>query len=309
VISTLLVNLILSIGSCPDPYCRTHADTGITNDPNAHCLWWGSTTLTYNINDQGNPSTGADSFTAIEAAWASWQSVSNQCGNFTIQEGARVPDRQIGYDPQASNNKNILVFRTRFCGDFVASSDACWTDKNCQNIYDCWAYGRGTIALTTTTYNTRTGQIYDSDIEFNAANFTFTTFTGAPCPPGVTLGCTATDIQNTATHEVGHYLGLDHTTYLPADRSWRPTMEATAQQGELSKRIVDPGSQNFICQTYPQGRRAQDCVMNVASQALGSSATSTGCTVVPARGRNSETASGAFPMLALLALVAFARRR
>ena len=90
-----------------------------------------------------------------------------------------MDDRKVGYD-STGNNRNLVLFRTRRCTDVAPSSDACWKDDSCSNAYDCWSNDSQTIAVTLTTYDEKSGIIYDSDIELNAAGFFFTTSDG-PC--------------------------------------------------------------------------------------------------------------------------------
>lgn len=65
--------------------------------------------------------------------------------------------------------------------------------------------GGDTLAITYTAYNTTTGQIADADLLFNPADDFLTN--GATCPSGATCA----DLQTVATHEMGHFFGLDHT--------------------------------------------------------------------------------------------------
>jgi hypothetical protein len=89
----------------------------------------------------------------------------------------------------------------------------------------------------------------------------------------VTANCVATDVQNTLTHELGHALGLAHA---PSQFS---TMYATSQPGETSKRVLDSGSQEFLCEAYPKNRIPLDCVALPAKAGLGTVTSS--CAAAP----------------------------
>ncbi len=101
----------------------------------------------------------------------------------------------------------------------VASNQACQTQINGgdqrYNVFweDNWRQGSGTIGVTWSTGSGQacgrvtddTGQQhnlgckFDSDIEFNDVNFTWTT-----------SGQGGTDIASITAHEYGHFIGLDH---------------------------------------------------------------------------------------------------
>ncbi len=74
------------------------------------------------------------------------------------------------------------------------------------------AFGSGgdTLAVTLTSFNTVSGQITDSDLLFNPADDFLTN--GASCPSGATCA----DLQTVATHEIGHFFGLDHSAVTSA---------------------------------------------------------------------------------------------
>lgn len=295
----------LALGLCADPYVRTRADNTICpTATTAKCLWWqGGSVVTFQQSDVGNPATPnspASVFNAVTTSWQSWQSIMNDCGSLTIQEGPHTTDRTIGYNQSSSNNANIVLFRQRQCSPpLVALTDPCHTDSSCGNTYDCWEHDTATIALTTTTYDKNTGRILDADIELNgqaqpgSGGFRFTTVNSPICPTSSTsYNCVASDIQNTATHEFGHSLGLDHTAY-PGS-----TMAERASPGETSKRTIDSGSRQFVCDVYPKARAASaDCTVNTNP-----SSSHSGCSAVPGEPM-------ALLVLAGLGLRLFGRRR
>ncbi len=268
--SALFLTLALSLGAGNDPYVRSRVDTGVAHDPNAHCLWWNrqDNPLIFHQNDQGNPETTGDSeFDAARRSIEVWQMASETCGHLQIQEGIRLADRKIGFVTGAADNRNIILYRQTLCQGLVRTTNPCWSALDCQNKYDCWDGQRGTIALTTTTYDVKTGEIMDADIEMNAASFVFTTVDAPPCVDrNYHQGCVATDVENTITHELGHALGLDHTGALGS------TMNPSAPPGELSKRSLDPGTHQFVCDVYPRGAPPRDCVIEPLEEQLGKSA-------------------------------------
>ncbi|MBS2031213.1 MAG: matrixin family metalloprotease [Deltaproteobacteria bacterium] len=248
-------------------FVRTHVDP---NDNSSPCLFWGRRTVPFHLNAQGmNHGDNDAGFAALRLSLQQWTDV--DCSDFVYQDQGFSDDRMVSFNRALLDQPmlvedvtpfNNIMFRDRSCSDVVPANDACasTTNNDCMNLYDCWDYGSGVIALTTTTYNFETGEIFDADIELNEAEFPFTT--ADPYPDGGdvcgTLGanplsCVGTDLRNTVTHESGHMLGLGHSADVHA------TMFASANTGETSKRDLADDDIAGICAIYPTGLKAQTC--------------------------------------------------
>ena len=192
------------------------------------------------------------SIDAVRKSFATWAAVT--CTDLTFPEEPLSTDpkaRLVGFF-QGQTNHNLVLFRSQTCQQVAPANDPCFTSGGCDNLYDCFDENQkpGVIATTTTTTNSRTGEILDTDTEFNGPQFVFTAVDGPPCAGPTDTGCVQFDIQNTMTHEAGHTLGLDHTMDLNA------TMYATAPPGETSKRTLGQDDINGICAIYPKGAGA-----------------------------------------------------
>jgi|LNFM01.1.fsa_nt_gb hypothetical protein len=103
----------------------------------------------------------------------------------------------------------------------------------------------GTIAITIVSFDRRTGEILDADVELNQrtdinpAGFVFST--GMPMPD-------TADLSTILTHEFGHGLGLGHS-----DQD-RAVMWPTAGMGE-SRRTLSADDVEGICDVYAFDRR------------------------------------------------------
>lgn len=156
-----------------------------------------------------------------------------------------------------------------------------------------WPYASKTaFAITSVTFDPTNGRIADADVEFNSEHHRFT----------IGDRNVVVDVQNTLTHEVGHFLGLDHTAITAA------TMFGSAPEGELQKRSLHADDIAGIANIYPNSGENIDCgsfpdyfekpIENEGGE---------GC----CRGSSSVQSSRPAPLiaLALLALVTLRRRR
>ncbi|BDG07001.1 matrixin family metalloprotease [Anaeromyxobacter paludicola] len=250
---------------------------------------------------------------AVRAAMPAWGQAtrlgaSSPCTSAGIVDGGDSASLETGFfqgEPGAPANANLIVWRDRLCSAVVPSNDACHQAdscssgtycQSCASKYGCWDDSRSTkiIALTTVTYSTGTGEIFDADMElygWNGASGSLSSPTNpggnldgwyftcqdapggtgvipAACAPGdpspaATCVCTDygqanclfIDVQNTVTHELGHVLGLDHPPLAGA------TMSATATPGETSKRVLAASDVAGICTAYPASYTPSDaCV-------------------------------------------------
>jgi MYXO-CTERM domain-containing protein/uncharacterized protein (TIGR03382 family) len=131
------------------------------------------------------------------------------------------------------------------CFDDVGVAD--WPGE--QNLFvwreDAWPYASRVVGLTSVTFGTLNGLIVDSDTEFNGSDYAFAT-DGSP---------NAYDLQQTATHELGHLLGLGHSEDPDA------VMYARSGAGALDKRVLSPDdiAGALASATPPAGRDVTPC--------------------------------------------------
>jgi len=266
------------------------------------CLFWTQRELHWSLNDGGAPGVELDALEAAleRSAWA-WQRSS--CSDMALVYDGRTARRDAGFDNTGGDNRNLLLWRSQSCSGRVPSADPCHDDEAvdpfaCVEKYDCWLHGPGVIALTTTSYNRRTGEVMDADIEFNGGpggfRFTATEAVEPACGGRSTrTDCVATDVENTATHELGHFLGLAHSAEPEA------TMYASAPDGETRKRDLDADDEEALCTVYPQAAAVSTCTPSgrIALVAAG-----------PSRRAGCDQASGDLAALGVLACALLRRR-
>ncbi len=243
------------LAPCPaQAFVRYYTETGAP-------FYWAQATvpLTAYLRDFNQPTMTADQVAgAVTAAAAAWSEGQNACTYMTLE-----PATSNDPAPRAANDAhNALIFR---------NSNWCQLapDGSCEIEYDASA-----LAFTWDTANKMTGQIYDADIEVNLVDFSWADVVADP------TAVEDMDLQNALTHEMGHFIGLDHTCYDPlSPNSNRPldnngmtipacdlaspdvqatTMYPSAMPGDTQKRTLAPDDQNGVCSIYPVGKRPND---------------------------------------------------
>ena len=121
------------------------------------------------------------------------------------------------------------------------------------------------LAVTYVWHDPATGEILDADMELNEDTRDFHVCALDGCaelhpdpvtglPNGPDSG--DADLENTLTHEMGHYFGLAHT---PESDGRDATMFAEATFGETSKRDLTDDDRAGICAIYPPGSLPSAC--------------------------------------------------
>lgn len=110
-------------------------------------------------------------------------------------------------------------------------------------VLEDWPYAAGALGVTFVTLNARTNEVLDADIGFNIEEHDFTIAAG-PGPHELI----ADDVQNTFSHELGHALGLMHSSVAPD-----LVMYPSAQPGETCKRVLKADDLAGLTELY--GRR------------------------------------------------------
>jgi hypothetical protein len=219
-------------------FCRT--TTCDPNDPSEHCekdpatgclltglpLAWRSSCVSIGVQQLGSPKNGLsydEVADVVEQAFGSWMRA--DCDG----AGPSIDVKLIGpiecglseYNKERAN-ANVVVFRE-----------------------DEWPYvgASNAIGLTTTRFDTKTGDLWDADIELNGATQSLSI--GDPI--------VADDLLSVLTHEAGHFLGLSHTFDGAA------TMRAVydPETDGATFRSLDDDDVHGICEIYPPGRKAQ----------------------------------------------------
>ncbi len=198
-------------------------------DESGGSIFWAKRTIPFTLDERGTEDIpGTEELDTLRASFAVWNNV--PCSDFTFVESGESYNGKIGFDYfDPLNNQNSVTFY----------------EKD-------WPYSSLALAVTTLVINKHTGEIFDADIEFNSE---YTTFSNSDL-------VIKTDLMNTAVHEIGHIVGLDHVHYSNS------VMFPYAASGETRCRTLFPDDEEAICFKYPVGepngfcQNAADCPSN-----------------------------------------------
>ncbi len=209
---------------CRSTTCRTTASKECATDENS-CpadgakLFWPTSCVSYAMNELGTQDLDpVETRDIIRKCFQSWTEVPCPSGgnaSITFEEHEPVACKKSEYNKDGAN-LNVVLFQD-----------------------DDWNYRGidGTLAKTSVTYNDQTGEIYDADIEVNAANNTVTI---TDDPRKIEY-----DLQAILTHEVGHFIGIAHS---PDPSS---VMFASYSPGSISQRVLTADDVGAVCEIYP----------------------------------------------------------
>jgi len=216
-------------------FCRTYTcDTKKEDCPmEAGCnvggnpLFWARSVVSFDVQRDGSKRQGISYdqlHTVVRNAFQRW--VNADCG-----DGLHPSIIPADYDKVSCNkpeynktqpNQNVITFH-----------DAEWPYQNT---------GAETLALTTVFFNPDTGEIYDANIELNSYDANFVIGAGD-------ADSDHDDLNAVLTHEIGHFLGLSHSSIFNA------TMYQSYQLGMTTLEDDDVAA---ICAAAPPDRVVAD---------------------------------------------------
>jgi len=189
-------------------------------------LFWASSVVTWDVQKDDSLKRGITSVELEEVAtraFTQWQNVDCPGGghpSISLLDKGPIACGKAEYN-QAQPNANVITFHD-----------------------GTWPYGADsaieTLALTTVFFNGETGEIYDANVEVNTNQADFALVN--PHYPAVNLNAVL-------THELGHFLGLSHSSNGDA------TMFSSYMAGMDTLEADDVAA---ICASLPPGRSTKN---------------------------------------------------
>ncbi len=207
-LAPILLLVFLSGAPTAWSYVRSRTDNGIP-------VAWTQMPITYYVGrlGSGQIKDGSD-IQAIKDAFSVWANV--DCARVSFVFGGLVENPRQEYNNSAGNQNHIF-----------------WVQSRRE-----WPYPQDVLAVTKVSWNPISGEIRDADIAFNGYAFQWST-SSSPATASY-------DVMNTAVHEIGHFLGLEHSSVADA------TMFGKSQEGESKKRDLATDDRDGLCNIYPK---------------------------------------------------------
>lgn len=161
--------------------------------------------IPYEVTDDFGDLDDAQALAAVQAGFATWEAV--DCAEVSFTYVGRTSDRDFGVD----DGRNLVLFLT-----------------------EGWPADASLVSAPGIT--TRGTEIVDADLALNAEHYAWAT-EGAD-------GRLYMDLQAAVTHEVGHLLGLWHSSVATATLN-------PSNDGNPVARDLDPDDLDGICALYP----------------------------------------------------------
>lgn len=171
---------------------------------------------------------------ALRNSFAAWTNV----------PGLGLSVTEVGSTSQAAvdgDDKNVIT----------------WTTSGWRNL--SFRPPAGALAVTVLSFNSSDGSLSDADIYFNDEYFDWGNLNG---------GEFLIDVENIGTHEVGHLMGLDHSSEDPFEEDAElldATMYYAAAYGEIERRDLAASDELGIRALYSTENRSTPRISSVLS--------------------------------------------
>ncbi len=237
---------VLGIAAHSQAFCLTH-----TCDPKTEqcevvdecnitgkVLYWASSTVSFDVQKDAAYKVTADSKTFELSADGSKQLLISAETLDSVVTNAFYT--WVNADCGEGKHPKIRLKDLGFveCGKPEYNKDQ--PNANVITFHDApWPYSNtdaDTLALTTVFFNGDTGEIYDANVEINTNQDTFTV--------GTAVG-KQIDLNAVLTHELGHFLGLSHSSHSDA------TMYSSYDAGMVT---LEKDDEDAICASLPPDR-------------------------------------------------------
>lgn len=237
-----------------DPKCKKN-DEGCTSA--GILVTWGDTkVIPYRIYSGGSSKLDEDQMRdAIHKAFQAWQYVDCGDGQTSLRFAEGEPineDKPLGLTAEEAEKQGVEPFGIYF-------RDEKW---------DHQADSADVLAATSLAYGVRQGLVSYADIEINTVEGEFT-FDDDQTP-------TAHDFQAILTHEIGHYIGLAHST--DPDSIMAPVYCSSETRcnadGTVGKRALSEDDIRAVCTLYPHSKQSlvPDSPVNLQNASGGTTA-------------------------------------